>query len=380
MVMKLTSNERAGLRSPVSSARTLPPRAYTESEVFEAEKHRLFYSEWNCVGRIEQFQEVGDYRTVWLLDQPIILVRRETGLAAMSAICPHRQMLVTEGDGQTGSFSCPYHLWKFSLEGKLISAPLAGEHQARDNDCDLPSIRLEQWQGFVFVTLNPDAEPIATRLAGLTPHIEGYDMAAMRIGHSQTFDSPWNWKLLVENFMEAYHHIGPHRESIQPQQPAHLSFSSGDALKGWAVLNMPDDPKRESSSGLPLIPSLKEGQDRQALASVVLPAFCWINTPSVAFWYQIEPSAHDAFTLTIHTLLPRPLLESPDGASVAASVGGIIEAIHLEDVPANAGPWQALKAPLAQAGWLTPLEEAIWLVNQWWLDRMDDECEAHSAN
>jgi len=130
VVMKLTSNERAGLRSPVSSARALPPRAYTDSEVFEAEKHRLFYSEWNCVGRIEQFQEVGNYRTVWLLDQPIILVRRETGLAAMSAICPHRQMLVTEGDGQTGSFSCPYHLWKFSLEGKLISAPLAGEHQA----------------------------------------------------------------------------------------------------------------------------------------------------------------------------------------------------------------------------------------------------------
>ena len=34
------------------------------------------------------------------------------------------------------------------------------------------------------------------------------------------FDSPWNWKILIENFVEAYHHIGPHRDTFQPTYPA----------------------------------------------------------------------------------------------------------------------------------------------------------------
>ena len=362
---------------PLASARTLPPDAYIKEAVFDEEVKRIFRREWICVAREDQIPKPGDYRVVTVVDQPLIVVRGpDGGVNALSAICPHRSMPVVSEDGHTAAFSCPYHLWKFGLDGRLLGAPhMDGAEDFPDADCRLPSVRVERWQGFVFVNLDDEAPSLRERLPALESLMAGYDMSDMVVAASETFDCPWNWKLLVENFMEAYHHIGPHRETVQPTNPAKDAHVSGSVADGWSVLHMPYAPKAlaaDAAGGLPSLPNLSEVQQREIVASVIMPTFCWLNTPSVAFWYELSPSAHDAMRLTIHTLLPGALAESAMGEAIADGAHSAIREIHLEDIAVNEGPWRGLHAPLTRQGRLGPLEEAIWQLNQWWVARMRD--------
>jgi phenylpropionate dioxygenase-like ring-hydroxylating dioxygenase large terminal subunit len=69
----------------------------------------------------------------------------------------------------------------------------------------LPTVRCEAWQGWIYVTLDADAQPVAEQLAGLTALIADYGMT----DYKETFyeEHVWdtNWKILAENFMESYH-------------------------------------------------------------------------------------------------------------------------------------------------------------------------------
>ena len=363
-------DEITAVTRPLAEASTLPPTAYTSAEIFQKELDTLFRHEWICVAREEQLPEPGHYRSVTVGRQPLIVARQFDGtIKAMSAICPHRGMPVVDSHGQGTGFSCPYHLWKFGLDGHLISAPLMDDVADFPNgNCNLASIQAESWQGFIFVNLDPHAAPLANRLGELNLLVDGYDMQDMVIAGSVSFDSPWNWKILIENFMEAYHHIGPHNESLQSTYPAKRSNVSGSVEDGWSVLHMPS--VAEKGEGLPPLPNLNERQAGETLASVIMPTFCWINTPAVAFWYQLNPKAHDDMDLVIHALLPRSLAEAEGGHDLGQLVLEGVKHIHLEDIAVNMGPWQGLQAPLTRQGRLSLLEESIWQLNNWWVKRV----------
>ncbi len=368
-----TAEEKASVKAPLSSAKTLPPVAYTDPTVFGMELQALFYKEWICVAREEQIPQPGDYRSVEVVDQPLIVVRQDDGgIHAMSSICPHRAMQIVNEHGNTRNFSCPYHLWKFNLTGELISAP----HMDNVDDfppqgCGLQAVKVETWEGFIFVNLDVNAMPLTSRLAQLEEIVGSYRMQDMRIAASIEFDCPWNWKLLAENFMEAYHHIGPHLQSLQSTHNARDSYVSGSIAGGWSVLHMPETDGQGEADGLPIIDGLTTRQRQEALASLIMPTFAWINTPSVAFWYEMRPRTFEQMTLVIHTLLPEAMANSPEGSEVAALVQASIEQIHLEDISVNEGPWRGLNAPLTAQGPLSLLEESIWQMNQWWLKRVD---------
>lgn len=114
----LSQTQLDQVTAPLSKARTLPPDAYRLPEVFARECETIFYKQWICVAREEQINEPGQYVQVDLVQQPILVVRQnDGGIRAMSAICPHRAMQITSGQGRTMQFQCPYHLWKFGLDG-----------------------------------------------------------------------------------------------------------------------------------------------------------------------------------------------------------------------------------------------------------------------
>jgi len=366
------SIEIENVRKPLEKAYTLPPDAYRLSRVFEVEKETVFYREWICIARAEQLPEPGDFILADVIDQPVIVARQNDGeLRAMSAVCPHRGMPVVTENGKAMQFQCPYHLWKFRLDGKLISAPMM-EGVDELKDCDLAAIRVCKWEGFIFVNLDASAAPLNDRLAELNKIVGAYKMSDMRIVHSEHFDSPWNWKVLLENFMEAYHHIGPHRESLQGDYPAKDSYVSGSIENGWSVLHMPKPGGNAEESALPNIDGLEGEQKTSSLASTILPTMAFINSPAIAFWYQLSPKTHDSMDLTIHTMVPKSITQHPEIKAIGDLVAATIRQIHLEDIHANEGPFRGLKAPLTRQGRLSRLEEAIWQINQWWLDRVID--------
>lgn len=355
--------------APLTSAWTLPPQAYTDSAVFQAEVAHIFEKEWICVGRTDQVPEAGDYMSVDLVSQPVVVTRDRTGvLHALSRICVHRGMPVVEGAGNATRLTCPYHKWVYELDGNLRGAPMMdGVEKFDERDCRLPSLALEEWEGFIFVNLDSDAEPLTPRLSGLDQLVGNYHFGDLVIAETIQFDSPWNWKILVENFLEAYHHIGTHKETLEPVYPSRQSSVPDNEGQPWSFLWMPsveDNPAEES-----LFPDLTESQRNGLFAASIFPTFLFAATAHNGIWYQLEPRGHDAMDLKIHVLLP-PAVAEALGEQEKKEIVDLVSVIHLEDIAVNEGPWRGLHGALTRQGRLSTFEKAIWQLNQYWASRL----------
>ena len=162
----------------VSKASTLPAELYTSADVLALETEAIFMKEWLCVGRAERIPNVGDWFTVTIVDEPLIIARNKAGdVCAMSAVCQHRAMQVCEGEGNSTTFKCPYHHWNYGLDGRLLGAPAMERTEAFNKaDFGLPQLRVEEWLGFVFVNFDQDASPLAPTLERYSPFVHNYDL------------------------------------------------------------------------------------------------------------------------------------------------------------------------------------------------------------
>ena len=86
-----------------TQARTLPGAVYTSEEFYAFEKEAIFAREWLCLGHVSQLPNRGDYFTIQVADEPLIVVRDDAGeVRVMSAICQHRGYpIAVDGDKGT---------------------------------------------------------------------------------------------------------------------------------------------------------------------------------------------------------------------------------------------------------------------------------------
>lgn len=359
----ITSSEIQKAKQPLAKAWTLPPAAYTSAEVYQLEKENIFQRDWMCVARVEQVKNQGDFVCFDWFDQPIVVVRTQTDeIKALSSVCVHRAMPVVEGQGNTNRFVCPYHKWTYELDGSLRSAPMMqGVEDFETKDCRLPELKCEVWLGFIFVSLNPDADALGPQLKELADDLSIHHFEDKEIVDTIEFDSPWNWKLLVENFMEAYHHTGPHANTLEPIYPARESFTEGGAL--WSLLRM---PVKDTGPDYP-----EQPEETELLAGVVFPMFLFAASTHNGIWYQLEPNGHDGMNLRIHLLQNAEAYAQLNDEEKTVH-REITRTVHLEDIGVNQGPWKGLHAPMAKQGRLSLFEESIWQLNQFWLQRLED--------
>ena len=164
-------------------ARFFPPEAYTSEAFYRFELEAVWYREWICVGRLEEIPGTGDYFSLRVAGEPLLVVRAAADeIVAMSAVCRHRGMIVAEGRGQSvPGFVCPYHRWTYDRRGVLVGAPQMSSHQGFDAArCALPRLAVETWRGFIFVNMDPHAAPLAPRLAAIEPIVDPYGLEGLR--------------------------------------------------------------------------------------------------------------------------------------------------------------------------------------------------------
>ena len=114
---------------PFEQARAMSPSVYTDPNFLNAELSQIFAHDWFCVGRLDALNKPGDYLTLDLADQPILVLRDSHGtLRAMSNVCRHRMSTLLEGRGNVRSIVCPYHAWTYNLDGTLRGAPAMNQN------------------------------------------------------------------------------------------------------------------------------------------------------------------------------------------------------------------------------------------------------------
>jgi len=189
---------------------------YREIAVLEREFERIFFASWLLAGREEQVAKAGGYFTFELGNESVLVVRgRDHVLRAFYNVCRHRGARLCEpGAGRfKGAIRCPYHAWRYALDGRLRAAPKVheSEHFSKDAFALYPAA-VEAWEGFIFVRLNTAGEPLVTQLGHLPERARPYPLESLRVGARAEREVAANWKILIENFMECYHCPGVHPE------------------------------------------------------------------------------------------------------------------------------------------------------------------------
>jgi phenylpropionate dioxygenase-like ring-hydroxylating dioxygenase large terminal subunit len=190
-------------------ARGLPADFYTDPAVFEREKARIFFKDWQCVGHVAMAREPGEYFTAKVVDQELVVVRGKDGeLRAFFNVCQHRGHDLVKGCGKTRQFVCPYHAWTYELDGRLRGAPGTKGMPAFDAEkVRLKEIRLRVFAGMIFVNLGRNAAPFPAEFLAVEDEIRSMvpDIEAHRVVVEHPLIHRCNWKASVENFSECYH-------------------------------------------------------------------------------------------------------------------------------------------------------------------------------
>ena len=362
----------------VGEAVTLPPALYTSEEVLEFEREAIYAKEWLCVGRAERIPEAGDWFTVTIAREPIILVRdKEGGIRAMSAVCQHRAMQVCEGQGNTSTFKCPYHHWIYGLDGRLLGAPaMERTENFEKSDWGLPQMRVELWMGFIFVNLDADASPLTPTLERYSKYLVNYDLEnAVCPGTFTLEDMPWNWKVMFENFNDGYHANRLH-QYVQDFCPSNLSAfpepwsdDSNVIFRTSGYTHLDGGFNATHRVIMPVYPDLTEEERSRSTFALIPPTLCFGTAPDQCFFFLVRPKTAQTIDVEIGYIFHPSALEDPlfEEKVILSDAG--VQVFVRQDQDATTKVQLGLNSRFAPRGRYSWQEESHVQFNRWLTQR-----------
>jgi choline monooxygenase len=198
-----------GFSEVAENSASLPSEFFTDPNVFEQEKERIFYRNWLFVGHSTDIPNAGDFFITEIFGNSIILIRgNDNEIRGFYNFCRHRGHELVHQNGCAKRITCPYHAWTYDLDGTLIAAPNADQVQNfRKNDYPLKSVGVDLLAGLIFINLDLDALPLCQQADGLEQEIREFapDCQNLVHAHRDRDIMKCNWKVAVENWSECYH-------------------------------------------------------------------------------------------------------------------------------------------------------------------------------
>lgn len=322
---------------------------FTDPEHFAVERERILLSHWFPVARREDLAQPGDYLSMEYAGEPILVTHGLDGeLRAFSNVCRHRLTQLAQGCGHARSLQCPYHLWTYDLSGRLIGSPDMEDTEGfRRGDWGLRELGLDTWGGWIFVHLDRQASPLLEQMPHLDTTYSGAHLERLvRVGRSKCH-SPWNWKILVENFAESYHHAAVHPTTLQPSFPYQNIFEVDNSGEVWTAIEHP--PADDESEPLAVV--------------TVFPTLLFaISRPVSMYWFQLNILGHDEVELDMQAFVIPELADNEELAK--ALVEGVV-AVNDEDIVINERTWRGMHSRDATLGPLSRYEEGVKRFRHW---------------
>lgn len=273
---------------------SIDPGAYWRDDCLEREGERIFARRL-FLARSEQLAAEDDYLAYRVGSRPLATRRTGGRIATFDNVCLHRANLIDpEGHGNR-PFRCGYHGWQYNDEGELLRAPMA------DPAC-IGRRRLARHEtvehgGLVFLSAAghaPDAAAPGAEVLAAIGYQHGVTFYCERLAHRA------NWKLLVENVLEAYHLSFVHQDSFVPTGLSSASeWSDGYAgPDSWLRIVNRRDPAARGR--------VIAGSDADYMHAYVFPnLFVSLTGGLVGFVSHFKPDAPG------HTMLEWSLFETP---------------------------------------------------------------------
>lgn len=232
-------------KKPLENSTALPARYYTDPAILEHEERSVFARSWQLVARKEQLANAGDFIVEHIGRTPILLVRGTDGiLRGFVNVCRHRGGPLAWHNGSGAkNFCCKYHGWTYDLEGQLVGAPeMRGTADFNTDGICLPSIFVEEWQGFVFASLSRSTAAFSEVYSGISDHVSSMSLWEMSFDHRESYEISCNWKLYVDNFLEGYHlpHVHPSLSKVLNYRDYHTDLYEWYSLQSSAMQDNSD--------------------------------------------------------------------------------------------------------------------------------------------
>ena len=186
---------------------------YKDPDIFALEIENIFHQHWLFAGHLSQIEKTGDFFTVDVGKESIIIVRSKTGeVKAYANVCRHRgSRLCLETRGSKKLFTCPYHAWSFNLDGDLVSVRnMPDDFDLSENG--LHKVHIELIGGLIFISLAHKPLSLSNLRKDLTPLLDLFGFDRLKLAAHKSYPIEANWKLAVENYQECYHCTPSHQE------------------------------------------------------------------------------------------------------------------------------------------------------------------------
>jgi len=362
----LPVEEAARLRGsgPVSS------RPYFDPDWWELERRAIFLRTWLHVGHVCEIPEPGSFirREIEFARASLLIVRgRDGAVRSFHNACTHRgTQLVEEAAGKRGQFSCPYHMWTFGADGRLLSAPDFERFHLAKEDCSLKQVATEVVGGMIFINFDPSPAETAREFFGpVAAEMDKLPVARAIDFTEWTYEIAANWKLNFDNFQENYHlrfihprtgelalspenpfgypthygFLGPHRSQTLWRNPGPMDIPASLMLAGrrTAALAQQDGEPPFPKTDFKLFPCFHVVglPPAQLYTHTMMPLGPDRTRGTIRmYWTRDAENASRLFTREFNAMAVRDVL-SEDRRAVEAGQRGIasgaIEQVHFQD-------------------------------------------------
>jgi phenylpropionate dioxygenase-like ring-hydroxylating dioxygenase large terminal subunit len=291
---------------------SLPGWLYHDPEFFAAEQRAFLRAAPQVVCHESEIALAGEWRTIDYLGESVIVMRGDDGeCRAFANVCRHRGSRLVDGEaGCAKVLTCPYHAWSYARDGRLVGVPHRSEYPGLETEkLGLVPVALENWHGFLFITLEPGAPSVAEMMAPYADEVALYRFEDLRaIGRVTLRPRPLNWKTIADNYSDHLHipvgHPGLTRlfgRNYRIEAQEHVDRMEGDLVETPSA----NPSERTYQALLPAIDHLPPSHQRKWLYYKLFPNVAFDIYPDQVDFMQFLPvSATETVIREISYALP----------------------------------------------------------------------------
>jgi phenylpropionate dioxygenase-like ring-hydroxylating dioxygenase large terminal subunit len=195
--------------------------AFRDPDLFAREMAAFFEGGWVFVGHASQLPNRHDFLTTGIGRHALVLMRDQDGrLHCVHNSCRHKGATVChQRRGNRRVHVCRYHGWSYDSSGcnVAIKAKAVGAYTPAFDDEShhlQPVARFAEYRGFAFASLAADVPPLEEHLGDTRVFIDlladQSEAGLELVPGAVTYTFEGNWKLQLENSIDAYHFDSVH--------------------------------------------------------------------------------------------------------------------------------------------------------------------------
>lgn len=362
----------SAINADLADARHLPGYVYTSPEIAELERDRIFMRRWLAVAREEELANPGDYMSLRIAGEPIVISRDKTdGIVAWENRCLHRGVEVAFGQGNARLHTCPYHAWSYSPGGKLVGAPLVDQPTRERAGTQMVRLKTALWRGWVFVNFDPQAVPFEQFIAPMEKELWWYRTGECRIAEKLVLEVNCNWKFIAENLIDWYHAGTVHAGTFGRYYKFDGSRLPAKLLpEGCSTMEF-DEKGRDNDPNLPF-PKMPWLEDRKVFSAkgVIFPNInFWSGADSLRMWH-LWPEGAGKTRAICYILVPESSLSVPEFKAKMEKYSAYVKQVAVEDRAALESLQRGVGSPRYKPGPLMTLEEQLQHLLKFYVEAM----------